>query len=238
MLKIKVKREFKFSYAELNVLVNSKTSFAMRDSNEFAEYGYTNSKIQAIIAANQELAQLPSDKEMEGEKMLVTEQKDQLVDNLSLAAHKALTVVAVSNPVNSAFFRQFDIGSLTKLNDAELIHEVNKLIAVAEKYQSQLEADGMTLERIAELKSLRDQLSSVITQKNLAESEREITTEQRVVLANKLYRDTANLCNVGKSIWMDQSEARYGDYIIHKSSSSTTTDEEPQEMIDTQTSLF
>ena len=42
----------------------------------------------------------------------------------SLAAHKALTVVAVSNPVNSAFFRQFDIGSLTRLNDAELVHEV------------------------------------------------------------------------------------------------------------------
>ncbi len=237
MFKVKLKREFKFSYAELNVVVNSKTSFAMRDSNEFVEYGYTTEKIQAIIDANQELAALASDKEMEGEKMLVTEKKDQLVDDLSLAAHKALMVVEVSNPVDSAFYKQFEIKSLTKLNDAELIHEVNKLVAVAKKYRSQLEADGMTQDRIAQLKSLRNQLNSVVTQKNLAEGEREITTEHRIVLANKLYKDVVRLCNVGKGIWINQSEARYKDYVVYKTNSSTKTEEEPQETADAPSSL-
>ena len=223
MLKTKLKRAFKLSYAELNLLVNTKAKFALRDINEFAEYGYTTAKIQELIVSNQELANLPSDRQLEGTKMMLTEQKNTLVEQLGLAARKTLMVVSISNDIHSAFYRQFELGSLTNLNDAELIHKVSKLVAVSEKYQSQLETDGMTLKRIEELKNLQNQLISIITQRDLAEGEREITTERRVLLANKLYKDISNLCNIGKGIWINQSEAKYNNYLIHKTKTLNNT---------------
>ncbi len=227
MSKFKLKREFRFSYAELNVIVNSKTNFAMRDLTEFAEYGYTTEKIQAIVNANQELAAIPTDREMEGVRMLLVEQKDVLVSQLAEQLRKFLLSIAVSNSRHTAFFKQFKPQALSQVKSEKLISEANRIVAMAEKYKAIFEPDGVTDAKINALQELRTQLAEVIVNIDVADSERVIFTDQRVTMANKLYASLATLCLIGKGIWVDRGRAKYQDYVLERSKLSSTVEDPP-----------
>jgi len=55
--------------------------------------------------------------------------------------------------------------------------------------------------------------------------ERDAATENRWTEANEVYTLMMDICNTGKFIWKDESEAYYNDYLVYKDSgNSNSTD--------------
>ena len=55
---------------------------------------------------------------------------------------------------------------------------------------------------------------------------RDSATENRWLIANEVYKQMAQYCEIGKFIWESVSEASYNDYVLYQTSSSKTNNDE------------
>lgn len=210
-----VLNKFHFSYGHLKQLADIYVILMDRDIAEFADAGYTPARRTALIDATNVFANFSSDEQMEGMQMNATAARDAargvVEKQLRLFRHAAKIVFGAK----SAKYRAFGTKSLTRLTDDALVRNAKMVGKMATRYLTYLAPEGITPAKIATLDMAKTTFDNAIDAQMDAVNDRDISTEARAVLANELYALISKYSETGKNIWVEESEARYNDYVIY-----------------------
>lgn len=227
-MKEELKRDYNFTDARLVNLTNEKINFAERDATQFDQYGFSAGNRIALQTFCDNFENLPDDTEKEADKMIATEEKEEAREKLEVWTRQIMQRVASTFGRQSARYRKFGTKGLSNKSDDELHKTGNRVVRCATGYLNQLSANGVTQAMINGYRDLVQTFEECIETVENKISDRDIATEDRIRMGNTLYQRLMAMCDIGKTIWEDASEAYYNDYVIHNTSSGTneTTDDD------------
>ncbi len=160
------------------------------------------------------VADFPADFQMEGMQMSATDAKFAARDVLESKMRTVFIAVKTIFGVKSATYRAFGNPNLTKQQDDELIRNAKDMVAEIPEHLADLEEEGITLAKAAQLNDAKNTFDMAIDAQRRAIKNRDKATEKRVLLGNALYDLVSKYNEIGKDIWYEISEAKYNDYII------------------------
>jgi hypothetical protein len=208
-------KKFSFSLGELKQLADSYVILLDRDIAEFTDRGYTPEKRAALVEAIEVFAKFSTDEQMEGRQMTATAAREATrvaVEKQVRTIQQAAKTVFNESP---AKFRTFGNSDLTRQNDDKLLRIAKQVVRNATRYLSSLAAEGITAEKIAALNAARTTFDNAVDAQIDAMNNRDTAAETRAELANALYALISKYSEIGKDIWIEESEARYNDYVIY-----------------------
>jgi glucose-6-phosphate isomerase len=88
---------------------------------------------------------------------------------------------------------------------------------VGTSFLADLASEGLTAAFLTEITNLADKLDKQIDDMEAANENRDIKTQERVVLGNNLWNTMVKYANIGKSLYEFSDEARYNDYVLTES---------------------
>lgn len=210
-----VTANFNFSQAYLITIAGQKRNFAERDLDDLAKFNVTASTIAAIEAVIEEAENYPDDIELEQLHKAAGEKEEAAGMVLKEAIRDIMLRAENVYGVNSAKYRRFGTKGLANLTETQLNKCAGTVIRVAKAVLAELTPKGLTIEEINALEILKQQFKKAGEDHDDAIANRDITTEERTLLHNKLYAMVVEVCNTGQQVWANKSEAKYNDYIIY-----------------------
>jgi len=221
MFKKNVKFQFRLSYGELYQMSNQTISLVERDISEFEKYGVNASVLNQLVAKKEEFEYIPYDEVFEQKQMLLTQQKNELAEELKTAIREAMLKVSFayrSNPLVGISFRN---GNLSVFTDSELSIRARVTVLLLQDYLGVLSSYGLSQAEIDNLTLLEKSFTNKLAEQQQAICNRDSATEFRVTKANELYYLVSSIREVGRKMWAEKSEALSNDYIISSARSSS-----------------
>lgn len=206
--------KFRFTYGELKQKADVTLLLIDRDLAEFSDRGFTPAQRAELETAIEAVADFPADFQMEGMQMSATDAKFAARDVLESKMRTVFIAVKTIFGVKSATYRAFGNPNLTKQQDDELIRNAKDMVAEIPEHLADLEEEGITLAKAAQLNDAKNTFDMAIDAQRRAIKNRDKATEKRVLLGNALYDLVSKYNEIGKDIWYEISEAKYNDYII------------------------
>lgn len=211
-----VKRNNNLSNSELAITVGNVVAAMNRDATELATRNVTQTNIDNFEALGNAFEIFPTDEIYQAEIGIVAEEKkiarESCEDKVQLISGFFEQQWGLSSP----YYRQLGIKNLFNLKDAEFLVACRRVVQVAETRLTTLTTIGLTQSDIdsldAEAQTFEDKIHSIFEKT----AEREIKTQERTTLANNLYTELAKYAKIGKLVWENVDEAKYNDYVIHK----------------------
>ncbi len=216
---------FNFTFAKLKQLCDNMLNLIDRDIVEFTDRGFTPAKRAAFVAQINTFVDIPSDETLDGIKQTATQNKDNARTELEVAMRGIISRVQIvfkNFPGKQIEFGEFEI---SRLKDDELVRTARLMKTAANKYLTDLAAEGLTATKITALDALTVTFDNTIDLQKKAITDRNSVTELRRTEANKLYEMLMDNSNRGKSIFADVSQAKYSDYIIYNTPSGENEEE-------------
>ena len=207
---------------------HEKINFLQRDITEFARYGYTNEKAEALDKRITDFENSPTDEEYAGDVMIATEKKNALSEELLQKIRSVMLRVQNKFGQRSAYYRKFGTSALSKMKDEKLLKTTRRVARVATIYLDELKDEGLTNVHIKELKALATDFDDAMEAQSDAIADREIGTMLRIKTANEIYDEISRICDTGKGIWKEANEAKYNDYIIYNTPGAKPEEETPE----------
>lgn len=84
---------------------------------------------------------------------------------------------------------------------------------------------GLTPQDIAGLSTAASLLDISIDAQHKAIEDRDLATEARITAGNILWDEISRLCSIGKSLYEDEDEAKYNDYVLTTSAAGGASPE-------------
>lgn len=224
--KNQVTRDYKIADSELSVNASNLIDSLKRDSKELATHGITDEKILELQKAKEEFSDCKPDEFFEGAVSIATTEKNEVGN---LLREKLGTVKTMADNVfgeGSAKTRQFAFGELSRHNDGELITVAKNVVTVGEIRLNDLKDEGLTPEKLEDIRATHITFSKKIDAKNNVVKQRDIATEDRVELGNKLYAIMKKRSNTAKDYFRSKSEAKYNDYLLYDSFDASNEEED------------
>ncbi len=218
--------KFNFSYSTLIKIVKEKLQFVLRDIVKFNEFGIVEENINETKQKNEDLENTPTDNELIGVQTIATEVKTARREEVVEKIQKIMRRVKNCFGIGSAIYNRFGTRDLSKMNDAKLLMCAKQVIRVSRLYLSELSLEGLTEEIIVDLATSREVFDKACETQSNAIAERDIVTESRMISANAIYDNLVKYCNTGKDIWKDDNLAKYNDYILYDTPTSTSVEPE------------
>lgn len=228
-------RLFKFSDGALKQYIDQAIVFATRDSTDFAQRGYSAARLTALQEQSDDFGNITSDEEMLALQMLRTETKDQKRDQLEEKLRIFGVMASNHFGAKSIQLRRFGDANFSRQTDNDLIRTARVCIKTTTEYAAELAAEGLTAAMLTDATALVQSFDEALDAQQLAISDREISKETRIETANALYNELVKLSNTGKSIFRTLNEAKYNDYIIYETTTTTpdtTPDDAPDDAPD------
>jgi len=194
-----------------------------RDEIRLAKYGISPQMLELFEQNVAAIQTLPSDMEMETEKVIATEQKNQTGEELIMGLREIGFCAKQVYSADSADLKFYLPGRLTQLSDADLTFKVFHIASRAKKNIADFEEVGLTAEYCDNLISKIETFNNRYAAINDRILDRDKATEERWSKANEVYQQMMKICEVGKFIWETESEAYYNDYVVYPTSGSKST---------------
>lgn len=210
-----IKANFNFSQAYLITIAGQKRNFAERDLEDFTKFNVTAATIASIDALIEEAENYPDDIELEQLQKEAGEKEEAAGKALKNAIRDIMLRAENTYGANSAKYRRFDTKGLANLTETQLNKCAGTVIRVATEVLADLAPKGLKIEEINALAVLKQQFKKAGEDHDDAIANRDIASEERTILHNKLYAMIVELCNTGQQVWANKSEAKYNDYIIY-----------------------
>jgi hypothetical protein len=210
-----IEKVFRVTYGFLKQLADSTLLLIDRDRNEFNDRGFTDNKHQELSNAIHEFSNFPTDEHLNGVKISATMVKD---TNRNALEKQMRTVLLAARTVfgdNSGKYREFGNADLVHETESELVRNANMMIPTTIKYLNELSTEGINLDKVNNLTVAKDNFDNALDVLQHAIYNRDNATEQRAILANKVYELIIKYSNTGKDIWAEVSEAKYNDYVVY-----------------------
>ncbi len=216
------KADFKIPLTFFYTFGKTKLMFLRRDLEQLACFGVTAGKLDALENELEAWADLPTDEEMEGDKVVVTQRKEALAGQLREILTGLLFRAESHFGQHSADYRSFGTTSVVRLYHLNLLLAARRIDRRAERYQEELAGEGLTTEMLVELKNLMDEYEEAIMAQEDAASDRIEATLERIGRANEIYRLLVKYCRTGRQVWGAVNEARYNDFLVSEKPSAET----------------
>jgi len=210
-------RKYNYPDADLYLQCLEKIKLAHEDLDNFKQYGYEFLRLKTFKQRCDNFGKLPSDDELVGDQMLMTEKKYTSSEKLKTAIRSVMTRVAMKYSIRSGRYRKFGTQKMGDMTDAQLIFCGRRVVRVARQQMDFLDEVGVNenvLKRVTD--SCQEFERSVNIQQDRV-SDRDISVETRVDQGNKLYDELIVLCNIGKDIWAENDSIRYEKYVLYES---------------------
>ena len=215
MKKPENRAHFNMSYAALYQLGDKAVKLIERDSTELAAFGIEEDYKNHIKEKTTELKNYPTDEEFQGLVSVSTEDKNKLADEIRVSISAIAVRIKNAFGIGSAEYKYFGFHKLYRLSDCDLHRRGKMVVSAANKYFDVLSERGFKEEDITELTNIVDAFDASIYNKYDAVTKRDVSTEERLVLSNELYKLISEVFDYGKNYWYTRKEAKYNDYIIY-----------------------
>ena len=210
-------RAYNFPDSELYVQCIERIKYAERDVEQFTTYGYPKSRIDEFKEKCGQFEELPTDDELLGIQMQMTENKQGDAERLKTAIRSVMTRVAMKYNNRTGRYRRFGTQKMGDMSDAQLLFCAKRVIRVGKQMIPFLADVGLSEIHLDKVKdTMNDFENSIHIQKDRV-NDRDIYVEKRTALGNDLYQEMIVLCNIGKDIWVETDPVRYEQYVIYES---------------------
>lgn len=206
-------RIYKFGDDELWQMADALAGSMLRDAADFATRMVTSPRIAEITALSTQFKNLPTDPELLGIISTATEVKDATALDLRKKVSTVRSMAATKFGENGKF-RTFDFGALADLPDTDLYRTAKRVARVGTGFLADLASEGLTAAMLADIVTLATTLDTNIDTMEAAIENRDIKTQERVIVGNNLWNTMVKYADVGKSLFEFTDEARYNDYVL------------------------
>lgn len=214
-------RKYRCSDDELAQKADGLVDSMTRDTADFATRKVDATRIAEVTTLSNQFKNYPTDKELQGAVTVATEIKDatkkDLVEKLSKVRNMAETKYGKSGK-----FKTFGFGELSRLKDDILFKTSKRVVRVGTTLLAELATEGLTAAQLTEISTVGATLDTNIDAIEAAEENRDIKTQERIIIGNNLWDKMVTYANIGKSLFEFKDEARYNDYVLTDAPSSTT----------------
>jgi len=217
---------YRGSYANLGELGLEKVVYIERDILHFIKFGVTADRATYLRNLIHEFMNLEADESQMVNQLTISIEKDEVKTKLRVAIRQVITAVETSFvDKDKLLVNYFKIDNLSQINEAELLKQCSRLIAMIQKYSNKLTEYTVPQELITKIGDLWTQLSNLCNQHDIAKAERKNSTIERHRISNELYRLISKYCKIGRAIWMNENQVYYQNYIITNDVVSNSDDD-------------
>ncbi len=217
------KTNFSMSYADLSGISKQKVNTVIRDIAEFERFGITAEQVNAFRAKVEDFDNTQIDQEFRGVIVAATVQKNELANQVRHLIRETSVFIKQHYGLQSSAYQTLEIKELSQLSDTKLFRRANSVIRVARLVAGELPTGIETA--VNELETVNNSFSNSIENKNSLVEQRDIATHGRISLANSIYKELMEYCEIGQVVWAETHEAKYNDYVIYGSSSASSPPE-------------
>lgn len=229
MITKSVKINYGFSYPEIQGICLEKANFAIRDKEQFANFGISEDSINTMRTRAEEFTDAQFDQTMRNATMAATQRKNELM----LQIRKMISDISLRAKLTfgekSIAYARFRYPNLSRYGALKLALTTGQVIQAATEKLADLSLAGQTEAHLTELNALRTELYAIVEEQKSAIAERDIATRNRRKTADELYSMLSTVCEVGKQIWKHTDEARYNDYILFGQRTGTETSDSSED---------
>lgn len=193
-----------------------------RDAVDFADRGVDAPRVAIMTDARAAFAAYPTDALLQGQAIDKRIIKDNARTALLVSLRK-IRSMADTKYNGQGLYTTFGFKDMDDKSDNDLVRLATGVVMAANTMLDDLVTEGLTAEKITALEALNTAFDTAVDLHRKAIQTRDISTQNRVTLGNNLYKPMVELANIGKSIYQDSDEARYNDYVINDSPSSSST---------------
>jgi len=211
---VPIQRNYNLQDSELITFASALAGFMTRDITEFGGFSITAADVTALSAKEDEFEAYPTDNELKADMMIAVDEKDAVRAQLELAIRGVSDKAMVKWGVNSPYYARFGVKGLTDMSDRKLKEAARDTVRTGTKYLADLAAEGLTQLILDDLTALADTFETKLDAVKDAVADRDIASEERIILGNELYALVAKYCEIGKVIWKNTSESKFNDYVI------------------------
>ena len=218
--KKEVIRDYRMTDADLAQLGDKAVGLIERDLAQLDTYGIDDEDKDWIADTTEAFKNYPTDEELEGEGSEKSEEKSEAADGGKVDERSSKERGSNGFGEKSDKYRKFGTKGMDELDDNDLHRLGSRVVRVATGYLAKLEEEGLTQDIIDALADKNKVFDDAIDAKDEAVRERDISTEDRIELANSLYAKIVKVFNAGKDYWVNKDEAKYNDYVIYEGGST------------------
>jgi hypothetical protein len=210
-------RDYNFSDAELYLWSQEVLTLVNKEGVYFAEQGFDAKHQAAMLRLAERFRECPSDDELIGDQMLMTEKKDDAAHELRNAVRAIMNRVAMVYSNRSGRYRKFGTAKIGDMTDPQLLFCGRRVVRVARLQFDFLEESGLNEGHIRRAEDCCAAFERALNIQQDKLHDRDIGVENRVELGNKLYKIFVIVCHIGKDIWGRDDWARYEKFVIYES---------------------
>jgi len=212
------------TFAEFTIEAGKKAKTFRRDIEELKTMGVTTETLDQFEQKLNTLDSLSTDTEMETLKMVQVEEKNQLAAEIKKSIKKIIIAANQVYKDQISYLNNYNSYDYPNITEKELSVVGYCVARVTKSRINDFTIYGITIEECDRLISMCDEHKEQIFFVNERVTSRDLATEDRWIKAKEAYSEMMRLCEIGKFIWADVSEAHYNDYIVYPNSSSENTD--------------
>lgn len=213
----KMSKNFNFTYGRLIQRGDRIISLIVRDAAQFEAYGYQISYSENLKSKLEIFRTTPTDVHWEGQQMLKTDIKKQLLKLLFDKIGDLRFRCKLTFGVNSIEYRSLRFNQLRNISDEELILFAPHLTKACRDMLEKLSEKQVTEALLTSIDETAHELDDAIDEQQAMIALREAKTLERQEMANEIYAMIAEICEVGKKIWEGKNPVYYHDYLIYGS---------------------
>jgi hypothetical protein len=207
--------KYSMSQPALVAMANEKLLYLRRDAATLAGYDVSTLRLDGLQQLTADFVALPTEDEGVQATAATTQTK--------LAARAAAldTMQTVMNKVKllhhdgTPQYKAFGTSGLHSASDGDLYLGLVRCVRVGRANLATYTVKGLTAALLDQLEAQNTDLLQKVGQQHDAESKAATATQQRLKAGNALYEELTQLCEAGKSAFVQTDVVRHADYVIY-----------------------
>ena len=209
-----IKRTYNYSDGTLKQKCDLLVLNLMRDAAEFAARGETPATVTNFQNLIDDFDAFATDEELEGIEINQTKIKDGFATTLRVNI-RTIRGIAQAVYETTGLYNSFGFTEMDGLDDAHLHRLAKRVVRVSTTLLGDMKPKGLTQVMIDDVQNTDTSFDKALDNQKAAEETRDIATQQRAILGNNLFAEYSRLMNTGKTIFEDNDEAKYNDYVMN-----------------------
>lgn len=217
MKKQALNRKYNYPDADLYLQGIDCIRYAFRDLEQFQQYGCDAERLQKFKTWCEQFQALPSDDELIGDQMILTDKKYHAAERLKSTIRTVMTRVAMKYNNRSGRYRKFGTSKMGDMTDAQLIFCGRRVVRVSRLQIDFLADVGVNETLIGRIVEAVQDFENAVNLQQDRVADRDIAVERRIEQGNKIYDELVTLCEIGKDIWAEKDNIKYENYTLYES---------------------
>ena len=215
MNKTNLKSNLRYTYAELEAFTESLMDTMKKDIVYLSKYGISMEDIDDLKNLLQKFRDIPSDKEMQKGKVLISKRKTTINKELVKYLRDILLRVYSVVGKNSGIYEEFKVKNLSSLRDQKLLDEAVRIKELVVIHNEILKKRAYSRDDFVAFKSAIQRLQKAIDDYKKAVDRRKKLAQKRKNAANELYDKLVVLSDIGKNVWkIHENPVKYQNYLM------------------------